>query len=251
MSHPGSIAVTNETFQQGPRTLNVPDKIFPILHKDKTTVDVHQSDRIFFQNTGPLTVINFVGGQPGQVLHILGDGNTTLQNNSNIKTATAADELLVNGTYYAFLLDNNNTWHELNSTTITTGGGGGGGGTGPTTEIGNIVFEFGDKQNPLISGVESGLFEIDFAVTLQQATIVGDVSGSAVVDILMAPSSGSPFTSICGSNKPTLSSQSIERDSVLSTWTVTIPAGSILVAILNSVTTCKKVTVSLKAIRNL
>lgn len=249
MSHPGAIAITNETFQQGRRTLNIPDNIFPIIHKDKTIVDVHQSDRVFFQNTGPLTVTNFVGGQPGQVLHILGDGNTTLQNNITIKTATGVDELLQNGTYYSFLLDDNDVWHELNTTSVTTGGGGGG--SGPTTEIGNLVFEFGDSQNPLISGVEAGLCEIDFDITLQQATIVGNVSGSAVVDILMAPSSGSPFTSICGSHKPTLTSQSIERDSVLSTWTVTIPAGSILVAVLNSVTTCKKVTVSLKAIRNL
>jgi len=251
MTIPGSVAIIGETIQQGARTPIAPDKIFPILSKGQTAINVSESNVIVFLNTGPLTVLNFTGGQVGQEIKLLGDGNTTLANNANIQTASGADELLADGAFVSLLLYNG-IWFEQTSNSTSGGTSGGGGGTPPPpTQVPfNIPFEFGDGVN-IASGVSAGLFEIDFDCTISQQTIKGNVSGSAVVDILTAPSSGSPFTSICGSAKPTLVGQDIERDSTLAGWSLTISAGTLFRADLISVSGCKLVAVTLKAVRTI
>lgn len=48
------------------------------------------------------TVTEFKQGQPGQTLVILGNGNTTIQQNATIKTNTGADKLLLADIVYRF-----------------------------------------------------------------------------------------------------------------------------------------------------
>jgi hypothetical protein len=69
-----------------------------------TTVSVLNITRLKFTNTGAVTVTNFLSGQDGQNILILGEGFTTVANNANIQTSTGANKLLVANRVYSFTL---------------------------------------------------------------------------------------------------------------------------------------------------
>lgn len=58
-----------------------------------------------------VTVTNFDRGQDGQVIRLLGDGFTTIQHGTKIKTNTAADKLLAANKVYVFTRINT-VWYE-------------------------------------------------------------------------------------------------------------------------------------------
>ena len=89
-----------------------------------------------------------------------------------------------------------------------------------------------------------GIMGASFSCAINAWTITGDVSGSAVVDIKVAG------TSIIGSgNKPTLSSQQ-QASANVSGWTTTIVTlNDILTAVLDSVSTCKRLHIKLEVTR--
>lgn len=76
-----------------------------------TTVSVLNISALNFANTSPVTVTNLLNGQEGQVIKILGDGNTTLDHGTNILTNTGADKLLAANKVYTFTLFGT-TWVE-------------------------------------------------------------------------------------------------------------------------------------------
>lgn len=86
----------------------LPEKIGDIFHIGDVTPDISNIE--FWQCSGDvLTITNFLKGSPFQRLHILGDGNTTIANNANIKTSTGANQLLSANKVYRFTLFNT-TW---------------------------------------------------------------------------------------------------------------------------------------------
>jgi len=93
-----------------------------------------------------------------------------------------------------------------------------------------------------------GDIRIDTGCVIVLADIYADASGSAVVDV-QTSTNGISYSSICGAAKPTLSSQQEHADATLTGWTTTLPAGTYVRFLLNSVTTCKMVGVTLKATR--
>jgi len=72
--------------------------------KSETVPNVLNIQVLVFKNTGAVTVTNFVGSVDGQTLKLLGDGNTTIKNNSTIKTSTGADKLLAVNKFYTFTI---------------------------------------------------------------------------------------------------------------------------------------------------
>lgn len=94
-----------------------------------------------------------------------------------------------------------------------------------------------------------GILKVPFACDIIDVELIGDVSGSAVVDIKKGtPSSDTNMpsrTSICASAKPTLSSQQRKRDATLTGWTTALNAGDILEWNLDSISTIKRLTVAL------
>ena len=97
-----------------------------------------------------------------------------------------------------------------------------------------------------------GSIMIPFACTINQAEIVADVSGSAVVDIWKDTYANYPPVvgdSITASAKPTLSTAIKATDSTLTGWTTTIAAGDYLHFNLDSVTTCTWILVTLRVKR--
>ena len=74
------------------------------------------------QNTAPVTITNFVDGQPAQQIWILGDGLATVQHGTRIITSSLADKLLEDEILYIFVYIDG-IWHELSGSGSSATGG--------------------------------------------------------------------------------------------------------------------------------
>jgi hypothetical protein len=93
--------------------------------------------------------------------------------------------------------------------------------------------------------------QVPYSGTIISWTLLADQSGSTQVTIKKSTYTNYPTTvSIVASAPPTLSSQRKNTDSTLSGWTTTFSAGDIFELTLDSVTSCKQITLLLKAIRS-
>jgi hypothetical protein len=92
-----------------------------------------------------------------------------------------------------------------------------------------------------------GQISVPVGCTVTGWVLTGDASGSAVVDVLRSTYSGFPTTSsIAGTDKPTLSSAQKNENLSISAWSSTsLSAGDQLQINLNSVTTCKRLNLTL------
>lgn len=83
---------------------------------------------------------------------------------------------------------------------------------------------------PNVVGVGvKGQVTIDVTGTIESWTLVSDVVGNLVVNVKKTTYANYPiFNSIAGTEKPTLSSQSKNKDDGLSTWNTLLNAGDIL-----------------------
>jgi hypothetical protein len=87
---------------------------------------------------------------------------------------------------------------------------------------------------------------VPYACTITGWEILADASGSAVVDVKMSTYAAFPATaSIAGAEKPTLAAAQKNQNLALTLWTTGLLAGDILEFNLDSVATCKRVTVTL------
>jgi len=112
-----------------------------------------------------------------------------------------------------------------------------------------IVIDGGGSA--ITTGVKLDI-EVPFACTITQATLLADQSGSIVIDIWKDTYANYPPTvadTITASAKPTLSSAAKSQDSTLTGWTTSISAGDTLRFNVDSITTCQRVTLSLKIAR--
>lgn len=110
----GPFRIDQEQVVEAPQTNSVLSKEFvkPIKVGD-TTPSVLNLIKFKFQNTSATTITNFDDGQVGQEITLLGDGNTTIANNSNIVTNAGADKLLDDGVVFKFIKYPDGKWHEL------------------------------------------------------------------------------------------------------------------------------------------
>jgi hypothetical protein len=119
-------------------------------------------------------------------------------------------------------------------------------GTGQVVTINFVIDGGGDA----ITAGTKGYLVVDFACTINQVTVVSDLTGSIVIDIEKSTYSGFPTTSsIAASAKPTLSSARKSQDTTLTGWTTSIAAGDVLFFEVDSASTVTKVTVALKVTR--
>ena len=85
---------------------------FVAVSKGNATPSVKNLIRLKFANVAPINVTNFINGQEGQELVILGDGNVTLIFDvTKIITNTLADKLLNDGYIYK-LYNFDGIWYE-------------------------------------------------------------------------------------------------------------------------------------------
>lgn len=107
--------ITGQQVYENPQVAVVLDaKYARQLLKGSTTPSVYQNDFLYAINTGAVTVTDFDKGSPFQVINILGDGFTTVQNGPNIFTNTGANKLLLVNKVYTFTrfetVPGNKTW---------------------------------------------------------------------------------------------------------------------------------------------
>lgn len=107
------------------------------------------------------------------------------------------------------------------------------------------------KIDGFITTGSKGYIEIPFNCIITGWVIMADRVGNIVVDIRRCrPDEFPTTTSICGTEKPTLSSQQRAENMHLTTWDTNISTGDILEFVVDSVSgglLC--VTISLRAIR--
>lgn len=114
---------------------------------------------------------------------------------------------------------------------------------GITIDGGGVVLTTGIKQVGI---------PIPFAGIITAVTLLGDVSGSIVIDIWKDSYANFPPVvgdSITASAKPTISSALKSQDTTLTGWTTAIAAGDILRFNINSVTSIKQVTLALTVLK--
>lgn len=105
----------------------------------------------------------------------------------------------------------------------------------------------GGTTTPALASVE---VSCPFSGTITKWRSIGDAAGSAVVDVLKSTYANyGTVASIAASAKPTLSSVIKNQDSTLTGWTTAVTAGDVFRFTLESVTTCKRVSVSLEISR--
>lgn len=112
----------------------------------------------------------------------------------------------------------------------------------PTKSRFGITF---DGLGDVITTGTKAYTQIPYTGTITGWTIVGDQSGSCVIDVKRSTYSGFPTTSsIAGSALPTLSSAQKNNNASLSGWGSTaITAGDMFEFVVNSATTLTRVTV--------
>lgn len=130
---------------------------------------------------------------------------------------------------------------------------------GTFVSLGNIAIAFiiDGGGAPLTTGVKGYLY-IPFGCIINQANLLGDQSGSVVVDIWKCtyaqfdagsthPVAGDKIT---GSNPPTISGTTKSQDAALVGWNTTINSGDVLAFNVNSITTIQRVTLCLTAVKS-
>lgn len=121
-----------------------------------------------------------------------------------------------------------------------------GGSSSDNTKIAAITFSIDGAGAVILPGVQFDLY-IPYACTINSNTILADVSGSIVIDILKAAYSGyPPITSICASAKPTIAAAIKSQDTTLTGWTTSISAGDTLRFNVDSCTSITRATLTLK-----
>jgi hypothetical protein len=120
--------------------------------------------------------------------------------------------------------------------------------SGDVDQTGALTFVIDGGGATITTGVKGDL-EIPFGCTVQGWTLMADQSGSIVVDVWKDGYANFPPVvgdSITASAKPTVSAATKGQSSTLTGWTTAISAGDILRFNVDSVSSCQRVTLSLK-----
>jgi hypothetical protein len=111
--------------------------------------------------------------------------------------------------------------------------------------IETVPVSFGDGT--VVIGVNAKqVARVKVNGTILGWTIVTDQTGSITIDVKKSTFSGYPTTStICGGNKPAVSSARKAEDTTLTSWTLTVNAGDVLEFNVDSVSACTWATIML------
>lgn len=112
----------------------------------------------------------------------------------------------------------------------------------------SIEIVIGDGVNAITTGVW-GDFEVPFGFVPTGWTIVGDVSGSIVVDLWKDTYANFPATvadTVTGTEKPTLSAANKNQDLTLSSWVTSWSKGDWVRVNVDSASTVKRVIISIR-----
>lgn len=109
-----------------------------------------------------------------------------------------------------------------------------------------------DGGGSAITTGEKGCLQIPYALTITDATLLADQSGSIVIDVWADSYANYPpdnTDSITASAPPTLSAADKSTDATLTGWTTSVSAGDVLCFNVDSASTVERVTIVLEATR--
>jgi len=139
-----------------------------------------------------------------------------------------------------------------NGTNGTSGTSGANGTSGVNGSSDGVIGITIDGAGTAITTGLKGYLVIPFNCTIQSWYVVADQSGSVVVDVWRASGFTIPTSSaqsIAGSEKPTLSSQQINTDLSLSTWSTSLSNGDVLAFNVDSASTITRATIEIKILK--
>ena len=126
----------------------------------------------------------------------------------------------------------------------------GGGGATPNVKTSSFGCSIAGGGFPPLAGI-IGYTVIPYNGTITGWTIIGDVSGSCVIDVWKAPGTvPTVANTIAGTEKPTLSSQQINSDNTLTTWTTAVNAGDVIGFNLDSATTLTSINLVITIVKS-
>lgn len=102
----------------------------------------------------------------------------------------------------------------------------GGSGSATVTQTGSVGIVFDNHGVEITAGV-TGYITVPYACTLEDYSITGDTSGSIVIDVWKVAAGAALPTvanTICGGNKPTITSATNVKEQALTSWTDTAVA---------------------------
>lgn len=124
-----------------------------------------------------------------------------------------------------------------------------GGGDDPEPQVFMQPLTFVHTAGDVLEAGTTAAFYVHDACTLDAFTALGVGSGSVRFDVRVDSYANAPPTSgdsICGSNKPEITGASKYIDTSLTGWTKSIPAGSWVFVVIETIATFVKLNVSLK-----
>ncbi len=211
-------------------------------------------------NTAPDQVVSLSGGTgittggsyPNfTITNSLPDQTVVLNNGSNIS---------VSGTYPNFTIAATGlTDYYVTGGTFSTSGGtltldrqnGSVQITGFTANVGTFGITIDGAGTAITTGVK-GYIVLPYDCIVNSWSVVADQSGSVVVDVWKASSYTIPTSaaqSIAGTEKPTLSSQQINTDLSLSSWTTGLVVGDVIAFNVDSASTITRATIEINVIK--
>jgi len=114
---------------------------------------------------------------------------------------------------------------------------------------GSIGAGFSNGSAAIVAGSVVEI-EVPFNCTIIRSTLVADVSGSIVIDVLKSTYAGySTMTSIVAALPPTLSAAQKSQDTTLTGWTTAIAKGDIVRFSVTSAATITRAEISLAVIK--
>lgn len=110
-----------------------------------------------------------------------------------------------------------------------------------------IIMIYDGNGSPLDVG-QKLRYPVKFPCVIEEMTLLADVSGSIVIDLWKDNYGAYPPTSgdsICGSNKPTLSSAIKTEDTTLTGWTTSLAVDDVIIANIDSISVITNVSITL------
>jgi len=121
-----------------------------------------------------------------------------------------------------------------------------------TDDVANNIGVLGitiDGAGSVITTGLKGYLVVPYDATIESWSVVADTTGSIVLDVWKSSSytiPGSAADSIAGTEKPTLSSQQINTDLSLTTWTTSLLVGDVIGFNVDSASTITRATIEIK-----
>jgi hypothetical protein len=221
------------------------------------TTDTLNAANVVISNTMTVNTVSLTLGNSTVFATLnaisLGFGNSTVNAVANLTTHSIANStmstVMTLGTLAmgnstinaianssALVLANSTLTHTLNMSNLQN------------IKYATITYVIDGGGSTITTGFK-GFLEVPFGCTINRVTALADQSGSIVVDIWKDTYANYPALdadSITASAPVTISAATKSQDSTLTGWTTSIAAGDILGFNVDSVTTCQRVTISLR-----